>query len=318
MQSIKEDPSGLFMQNEKGMSFANEAGLDLTDALSHREEIFRSKWAEDYMPGVKPSVRAYTAFLNKLRADTFKSMVKAASAENDLVAARSIADFINVATGRGKLGALEPAAKTLTHVFFSPRLTASRLQMYTRTFNPMWYAKQPPVVRQMQLRSALATAGVGLLMGQLAKMGGANVNGDPYNSDFGKIRFGKTRIDPFGGHQQFLVAAARLLMGKSTSSTTGRTTDMTHPRYGQTTRADVFERFLTNKLAPVPSFVWAWMQGREFDGTPFDAKQEMMNRTVPIVMQDLHDIWKEDPALIPGALMSGSAIGGFGVQTYGR
>jgi hypothetical protein len=315
MQSIREDPSGLFNGDK---SFANEAGLELTDTLSHREELFRSKWAEDHVPGVKASVRAYTAYLNKLRADTFKSMVKEAGAETNMVDAKKIADFINVATGRGSLGAFESAAKPLAQIFFSPRLTASRLQMYTRTFNPYFYADVPPVVRKNQLRSALSLAGTGILIGQLSKMAGATVNSEPTNSDFGKIRFGNTRIDPFAGHQQFLVAAARLITGKTTSSTSDKTTSLTTGKFGMPSRASVAGNFMKNKLAPIPSFVWSWMEGKDFDGTPFNAKNEMASRTIPIVMQDLHDIWKENPALVPGLASSfSSAIGG-GVQTYGR
>lgn len=322
MESIKQDPSGLFSPALKGKSFANEAGLSLTDILDHREELFRSKWAEEFAGTkwfVKPSVRAYTAYLNKLRADTFKNMVKAAGAENNLPDAKKIADFINVATGRGSLGAFDPASKALAQVFFSPRLAASRLQMYTRTFNPMYYASVPKEVRVNQLKSMLALAGTGLAIGQLAKGMGATVEvDDPYNSDFGKIRFGNTRIDPFAGHQQYLVAAARLLMGKTTSSVSGKTHSLTTGKFGMPTRASVFGNFMKNKLAPVPSFIWSWMEGKAFDGQPFDAKNEAMQRVVPIVTQDLYDIWKDNPELLPGLFASGSAMIGGGVQTYGR
>lgn len=322
MDSIKNDPSGLFTPANKGKSYANEAGLSLTDKLDHREELFRSKWAEEFKGTsffVKPSVRAYTAYLNKLRADTFKNMVKAAQAENNLPAAKAIADYINVATGRGSLGAFDPAGKALAQVFFSPRLAASRMQMYTRTFNPWYYASVPKEVRVNQLKSMLALAGTGLAMGQLAKGIGATVElDDPYNSDFGKIRFGNTRIDPFAGHQQYLVAAARLLMGKTTSSTTGKTHSLTTGKFGMPNRASVFGNFMKNKLAPVPSFIWSWMEGKSFDGKPFDAKNEAMQRIVPIVTQDLYDIWKSDPTLLQGLMASGSAMIGGGVQTYGR
>jgi len=328
MDSIKNDPSGMFRDTgKKGKSFANEAGLSLTDTLDHREELFRSKFAEEFAGTkwfVKPSVRAYTAYLNKLRADTFKNLVNEAGVRNNLGEAKKIADFINIATGRGNLGAFEPAAKPLAQIFFSPRLTTSRLQMYTRTFNPFGYAEMPPVVRREQLRSMLGLASAGLLIGQLAKGIGATVNTeDATNSDFGKIRFGNTRIDPFGGHQQFLVAAARLLTGQSTTSPkqaggVGKTHDLTSGKFGMPTRASVFGNFMKNKLAPVPAFIWSWMEGKDYDGKPFSFKDEAVNKITPIVAQDLYEIWKEDPTLLQGLFSSASAFGGGGVQTYGR
>ncbi len=45
------------------------------------------------------------------------------------------ANYINVFTGRGKLGKLEPIAETLNSVFWSPRLLSSRLT----ALNPKFY-----------------------------------------------------------------------------------------------------------------------------------------------------------------------------------
>ena len=57
-----------------------------------------------------------------------------------------------------------------------------------------------------------------------------------------------------------------------------------------------------------------------FDGTPFEAKKALLDRTVPIVIQDLQKLITEDPNLAPQikALLAAGAIGGAGVQTYGR
>ena len=329
MSSIDNDPSGFFkkqsIMNQDGsiskrppVSFADRAGLDLTDIESHREEIFRSQIAQKYIPLVGRSTRAYTAYLNKLRADVFSDLVKKAGAQNDIETAKKIADFVNVATGRGNLGGFEPSASAVSQIFFSPRKMAADAQMFTRTLNPYYYKSVPPVVRMAQLKSALATAGTGLLLGQLAKQAGATVDDNPDSTDYGKIKFGNTRIDPFAGHQQYVVAAARMLQGKSTSSFTGKTHQLNTGKFGSQTAQDIATRFVSNKLAPVPSMVWNWMGGKEFDGTPFNIKQELLEHTAPLVTQDLYHIWKEDPDIVPGSIMSGSAGIGFGVQTYGR
>ena len=39
------------------------------------------------------------------------------------------------------------------------------------------------------------------------------------------------------------------------------------------TRKDVAETFFTNRLSPIGSFIYAWMNNSEFDGKPFDAKR---------------------------------------------
>lgn len=321
MDSIYEHPSGYFKGIEDpttgkiSKSFGEMVGLDLATS----EEVFRSKLAEK-IPGVRMSNRAFTGFLSKLRSDTFVSMVDDAKAlgkdpETDLVLARSIADFINNATGRGNLGKLEPAAEILSNVFFAPRLMASRVNMYSQVLNPKFYSELDPQVRKEAIKSLLTVAGFGTTIGELAKLAGANVINDPTNTDFRKIKIGNTRIDPFGGFQQYFVAATRLITGKSTSSVSGKVTDLTSGKFGRQNRADIASRFFANKLAPLPSFVWSWMENKEFDGEPFEVKRALFNRTVPIVMQDLQELAQEDPKLIPLIIPAGL---GMGVQSYGR
>lgn len=325
-ESIMEDPSGFFKRGvdiagDEVKSFAEKAGLDLTDMYgSAKEEMFRSKIAEKYLPGVARSQRAYTAFLNKLRADVFKKLVNQAIKEGrgSLEVAQQIAESINTSTGRGNFGSLEKSAgslKILNEIFFAPKLAASRIQMYTRVLNPKTYTMLDPIVRREALRSLFGIVGTGIAMGEMARMMGAEVSNDPTNSDFRKIKIGNTRIDNFAGLQQYGVAATRLITGTSASSTTGRTFDLGHPKYGGQTRASVIGNFATNKLAPIPSFVWAWVSGEEFDGTPFEVKQAMVNRIIPIVIQDLYALAKEDPSLLPLGILP---VFGEGIQTYGR
>jgi hypothetical protein len=310
-------------------SIAERAGLN----IGGREEFFNSKLAE-HIPIVGRSERAYNAFLGKLRSDTFNRMISDAEdmglnpKQNDVLL-KKYASFINDATGRGSLGRLEKAAPLLNEAFFAPRLMASRVNMYKRVLNPMTYVNEDPVLRKQTIKSLIALVGFGNLVGQTAKLAGAKVSGDPYSSDFGKIRIGNTRIDPFAGFQQYAVGASRLISGKTTSSTTGKQFDLTSGRFGMPTRASVVSNFMTNKLAPIPSFVWSWLSNKEFDGMPFNAKQAIANRTIPIVMQDLYDIYQEDPKKFPPGIfkayptatkgvMGMLPVFGEGIQTYGR
>lgn len=324
MESIHEKPAfkSSTVNGKTVKSLADRAGLD----ISGKEEMFNSSIADKLIPGVKRSERAYTAFLSKLRADHFGTMVEDARKmgmnpdKNDVIL-KQIGSFINDATGRGSLGKLEKAAPILNEVFFAPKLMASRVNMYKRWLDPRSYGNANPVVRKQVLKSLLSTVGFGLTVGELARLGGAQVSDDPNSSDFRKIRLGNTRIDPFSGFQQYAVGASRLVSGKLTSSKTGKEFDLTSGKFGMPTRASVASQFMQNKLAPVPSLVWSWMEGKDWDGQPFDVKKAMLDRTVPIVMQDLYELSQEDPKILNGVnpmVLGILPIMGEGVQTYGR
>lgn len=332
MKSIEDDPSGYFKRGVSGAgtqlpSYAEKVGLAVHDIP---EEIFRGaggRLAERILPGVAHSNRAYTGYLAKLRADGFKRLVNEAEKAgkdplNDTVLGKKIADFINTATGRGSLGKLEPVVKQLSDVFFAPKLMASRLQTYNNALNPWKLANADPMLRREAIRSLFGVVMTGGTISGLAKTAGADVSLDPRSTDFMKIHIGNSRYDPFGGYQQYAVNTAKFITGTSVSSKDpNKSLDLTAGRYGQDTRQDIASRFFTNKLAPVPSLIWSWMGNKEFDGTPFEAKKAILTRTVPIFLQDMTELLKEDPNMVPAHIKalftSGSFFGG-GIQTYGR
>lgn len=306
------------IQSRPTYEFMKKSGLALTELgedAKVREEGYKSAWAEK-VPGVRASGRAYTAYLNKLRADTFDSMLKTAgeldpSVESSAVP-QSIARFVNAATGRGNLpDALKGAENTLNSVLFSPRLIASRATL----LNPHYYITQPPAVRAMAIRSALTFAAFGTTVASLAKIAGADVGTDPRNTDFGKIKIGNTRLDPWGGFQQYVVLAARLGSGES-MSTTGKLTELGKGR--NDTRATVVGRFAENKLAPAASLAWSLLKGKNFEGQKLNTANAIAKETAmkfaPMVAQDIIDVARDNPALIP--LAAPAAALGMGVQTF--
>jgi hypothetical protein len=290
--------------NKQLPSFAHDAGLKLTDLtdLSNREEAIMSTWAEK-IPGigrgVRMSNRAYTGFLNKLRADTFEDLIQkgkvfGADGEANLPLAREIAEFVNTATGRGNLGKLESSAVALNSTFFSPRLIASRLKM----LDPRYYINSDPMVRKEALKSLFAIASAGTLVSQLGKMAGAKVESDPTSSDFGKPRFGNVRLDPYGGFQQYIVLANRLAQGRTKSSTTGNSYSLDGSQFGRPTRMDTAYRFGESKLHPAWSFVNGFLKGKDYTGQPFNLSEEAVSRFVPIFLQDLKSLSNENPELL--------------------
>ena len=358
-------------------SFADDCGLKLTDLtdLTNREEAIMSTWAETggFVEGktrgipvvseaysktfgkmVRRSNRAYTSFLNNLRADVFENLIKDSGVlvdvKNNIPLSREIAGFVNTATGRGHLGKLEQSAVALNTGLFAPRLIASRL----RILNPGYYIMASPFVRKEALKSLFALTAAGNTVLQLAKLAGAKVGTDPNSADFGKAIIGKVRIDPWGGFQQYIVAANRLIRpgfaavpgmegGTSTgvapldlttgflggggqrvtSSTTGKRFDLWKPKKGpyDPTHATVLGRFARGKVNPVIGFGISMASGfKEMSGksmnfrttNPFE--NSITQRFIPILVQDVYELAKEEPRLLPLAIPAGF---GMGIQVYG-
>lgn len=331
-------------------SFAEEAGLKLTDLgnMSTREESILSSMAEK-IPGVRASNRAYTAFLNKLRADTFKQMTSdfgsysGIDAKNNMALSKQIASFVNTASGRGSLGVAEPAAKVLSSVLFSPRLMASRLGMMTKggaaVFSPETYMLSQPSIRREYLKSLMAIGATAGTFTGLAKMAGAEVESDPASSDLGKVKFGNTRIDPYGGFQQYIVLAQRLMPqldlssiglseigGDMKSTTTGREYNLGDSGFGRSNRVDVLTRFIRSKTNPIINFGWGLLAGKkELSGKPMDLtnidpyQNSIAQRFLPMLTQDIYDLVNDETTPPTAkALAAFTAAFGMGSQTYGN
>lgn len=293
--------------------------LALTDVgtiLSNREEKFMSSWAEKipaFGSVIKASNRAYVGFLNKLRADVFTDIIKGVRAggnELDEKLVKEIASFVNTASGRGEKIFGVPignAGTFLNGIFFSPRLMASRITM----LNPVSYISASPVVRKEMFKSLFTVLGSGMTVLGLAKMAGADIGTDSNSSDFGKIKIGNTRIDIWGGFQQYIRMASQLISNKYVS-TTGRVTTLGEG-YKPLTRYDIAMRQIESKEAPVLSFITAMLKQQDYKGQPVKVTEEIAKRFVPMVIGDLYDLAKESPELIPVGLLSPF---GFGVQSY--
>lgn len=284
-----------------GKSFAEESGLflsDLTD-ISRREEAIASTWAEK-VPGVRASNRAYTTFLNRLRADTFENLVNSTQATNNPSLAKNLASYINNATGRGSLGQLESIAPVLNAALFSPRFISSRLQM----FRPDKFISAPPVIKKEILKSLITTVGSGIALGEIARVGGSKVSNDPTSSDFRKIRIGdKVRIDPFAGYQQYTVAVSRVI-------------EAAHKHYVQEKKLNPFEkpdaiaqRFLRSKASPVVSTAWDTITGTDYLGNRVNLPGELNDLFTPMFIETAIELFNEDPELLPWAVPAGLGMG---------
>jgi hypothetical protein len=303
------------------------SGLYLSEqgvSLARMEEAYMSRFASK-IPGVGASQRAYITFLNKLRADSFDAMVAGLTRDGTatLEEAKAISNYINKATGRGDLGTHEQAAVAASTIFFAPRYVASRFQML---------AGQPLYGGTMRTRKLVAAeyarflGAVAVIYG-LAKLGGATVEEDPRSSDFGKIRFGDTRIDPLAGLQQVTVFSSRIATGE-TKNARG---DVTAIRgddvpYGKSKTGDVIWRFMRTKLSPGMGTFVDIAEGTDVIGKPvtvlpeeasFDAvEQSVAYRAVaPLSFGDIYQSMREH-GIERGTALGLLSIFGAGVQTY--
>jgi hypothetical protein len=282
------------------------------------EEAFLSRIASK-LPIISHSERAYVAYLNRLRADVFDSMSKSwiygkqGPSQEEL---KAIANYINLATGRGHLKAgkfdLERAGDAMSTVLFSPRFVTSRAEMLA--LQPMWKGTAKSRA-QIGYNYAKYAAGVFSTI-KLAEMAGAEVNYDPTSSDFLKIKMGETRIDALSGLQQPIVLAARLWTSRYTT-TGGSVKDLQNPEYGQDTRADVAVRFGRTKLAPIPATTYTYFDGKNVIGEPFDWEKNGKELVTPMIARDLAKNM-EAQGIPKGIVLGILASMGIGVNTHDK
>lgn len=290
--------SGLFIANPKNLLSSEEAfASNYVGSIPVARDI------------VGASERAYVGFLNKLRSDTFDSLLKQAelAGRKPEEVAKDIAKYINTATGRGSLGSLEKMAPELNSVLWSPRLISSRLT----TLNPKYYADLDPFVRKEAIKSLFAMAAAGTTIASLGAAAGGKVSLDPTSSDFGKVRFGSKVLDPWGGFQQPVVAASRFI----NSMAKGKPYEGTQ----------AVGRFMTNKLSPIASLGYDIGTARAFTGeggykdrfgNDKTIQRETLNRFLPIFAQDLVEIIESEPDFLEAVGLAVPSVVGAGVQDY--
>lgn len=335
-----------------------QSGLDIVDVagtLGKTEEAFQSilisKLPPGFKQGVEASNRAYATFANKLRADiwdrlnrkvltkvrgvspldemikkevakTAKKLKRLPTQEEQVQLAEGVyndwlskmAGFVNLASGRGPLGKLEPAAKFFNATFFSPRLMSSRLLL-------MWpgtYIKLPPVVRKEAFKNMLVTTGTFIGILQLASLiPEVDVSWDMRSSDGGKVRIGDTRIDFGAGFLPFLRIYTQLITGQTKNLKTGRIRDI-DDIYNLDPLV-MLQRFFEFKTAPIVNYAIGSMRGYTIFGERFQFDKELLKRFIPIIMQDMWELYKDrtiDEVGLLGPAAFGLSIFGKGVQTF--
>ena len=299
----------------------HRAGLEFTNMMGPRtqhEEAFRSSLAEK-IPGVKLSERGFTVYLNKLRADSFDAALDGFSAAGrtlDLVEEKAIADYINICTGRGAIRSSKFRDKVnfLNGILWSPRFVTSRFQMVTgRAFYGGSWATRKYMAKEYA--RFLMGAGVMIALGELA---GGEFETDPRSSNFGKIRFGDTRLDPFFGLSQTIIFLSRITSGH-TKRESGEVVALygKNKPYGADDMQRVVSRYFRQKLAPAPATLANLAFRENALGEPNTLMSAIKDVALPMSFEDIYKV------MIAQGVPRGTALAllgvfGMGLQTYGE
>lgn len=308
------------LRNRPHAALGDRAGLELTqlgDAPGKHEEAIRSRWS-DKIPGLKASNRAFTTFLNMQRADMFDKFVEALPGAPTLEEAKALANMVNIGTGRGDPGKFAGAVSAASHVLWSPRLLLSRFQLLAGQPLYRGTAETRTIIAKQYARS-LAGAATLYALGALI---GAEEENDPRSSDFGKLKFGNSRLDPLGGLAQVTVLGSRVFSGE-TKTLGGQVRPIRPPifgegkgpAYGQADTADILTRFLRTKLSPTLGVPIDVLTGKDVVGQPVTPLSAAKGLAVPLSFQDIFKAMQEQ-GIPRGAAMGVLSLFGMGLQNY--
>jgi hypothetical protein len=144
-----------------------------------------------------------------------------------------------------------------------------------------------------------------------AYLAGAKTTLDPDDPDWGKIRFGDTRIDIWGGFQQPARVIAR------TGSAVAKRVGWKDMDRGEQIEpwTDMFWRMISYKFAPNLTISNELLTGKTPVGEKVGPTEVAIRSVAPLFAQDVYDAWKEE------GIGSAAATGvlsyvGIGTQTY--
>lgn len=297
------------------------APIDGTYKASQQEEILQSRListAGKKLPGLDASNRAFVTFLNLARADSWDVMAASLSRDGQVTLdeAKAISNFVKTSTGRGSLGKFENAAAGLNVAFFAPRYVASRFQLLLG---------QPLFGGNARTRKAIAKEYARYLIGMATvyalaalTLDDEEFEFDPRSSDFGKIKIGRTRLDPLSGISQVTVLLSRVISGEVKSSITGEITPIRGEDvgFGKRTTAGIIGSFLRYKLSPMFGTTLNLLTGEDPVGQPFGPEDLPENLLIPLAMREVFETMQEQ-GMLRGTALSALAIFGMGIQTYG-
>lgn len=298
-------------------AFAERSKLELTgDEFTKQEEAIRSVLS-DKIPGIRRSNAAYQTFLNLQRAWMFDTMVQSLPSAPTIEQGRELARIVNIATGRGDVGKFASTVKGASYVLWAPRLLISRFQLVLEPARQAYKAgvgTGDAATRKLIAKEYARTlAGLAALYGAVQFAGlwmddedKPTVSFDVTSSDFGKIKFGNTRIDPLAG-----IAQITVLMGRHADMAATVARGET-PKQGSDS---ALGRFLRYKLAPDIAVPIELLSGRNAVGEKMTPLETLAGSVTPLAFRDIYETMQEQ-GVAKGTAISILSLLGMGAQTY--
>lgn len=315
------------IQSRPNAELYRRSGLVINDpsnfTAAQLEGNYRSRFANK-IPLIAGSGRAYTVFLNRMRADIFDTLHdKLVSKEGpiSLPQAKALATFVNESTGTGHLGdAGTKAAELLNATFFAPKFVASRFQLLAG--HSLW--KGDATTRKIIAGEyGRILAGAAVMYGAYSLLGTKKIETDPRSSQFGKIPVegpngSITYIDPLGGVIQASTILSKLASGKEKNAdgtfTKIRTDSEGKAAFGKGVGAQL-AKFARSKAAPLPGAIYDRLAGEDFNGNPITLRSQVQGLAFPMTYGDIYDALKAQ-GVPKGTALSILALFGEGVNTY--
>jgi len=276
-------------------------------------ESFASKIAGE-IPGIARSERAFSMGGNYIRG---LKLLETAKQRQGIVTTdkqwKNIGHVINILTGEGDPRTFGKYGPILNAAFFAPRLLEARVRAFTDLANlKHWIDPEWRPASKMLAYHVASFVGIGSgILGLMSLVPGVDIEKDPRSTDFGKIRFGNTRIDFWGGY----LPLARLVVHLATQQRKTRAGRIVSQEW-----SDTITKFLQSKLGPAPAYIIDLIKGETFYGDYVGLEanslvEQFYHRFVPFFIQDVADAIKYQgmgTALATAPL----AFHGVGIQTY--
>lgn len=306
---LENRPHGKHLVGAKGEvepSVYEKSGLEFTTrkgkpSVSQEESFYAGDIARRIIPGAEQTERGMVAGLNQLRADRFDQLVKNVADnqtfEQNPELYKEIGKYVNQATGRGTMGStLGGASRFLSHIFYSPRLQLSRLQLMGRAITEpaklmTGMAKNPKLSKEISKDMYKFAGGISTILA-MAKAGGADITLDPRSNEFGKAKVGNMLFDMTGGFAPWISFIAReqpeflkdLGLPVSGFPPSGK-------KQNPAVKMDIFTRFLAYRATPgIAGTTTSYLYGKTPGGRKVNAPNLAYEQLTPFALQEPIDI----------------------------
>ncbi len=316
--------------------------------ITEKDKISRSQQWKN-INAFEAIERGLSAYGNQLRFEEFVRGVDKLKTEgkdpvNHPEDYEALASYIRTFSGRAKPAGFEMNQKLLNVFFFSFKNAVSVFQqlnpyymVYELNKSNLKKGKYTPTVASKMatatfLKSVASTAAtMAFLTAAYAAYKDDDdeeltIEKDPRSSDFGKLKIGKLRYDPWGGYVPLISLYSRLLT-EEVKKSDGSVYEMGEEQFGIKSRFDASTRFLINKESPGFQMFHHYMASTP-KLNPDTGEVERVNSfgetlsedeafsMYPIFLGSVRNAIKEDPDMVKSFLTALSVTGLGNVQNY--